>query len=362
MDMPNTIPPALSQELLEEKYLMASEKSLANFSFYMGTSNDNVDEVLKTDPEKVCGIKIFMGASTGNLLVDDPGTLEALFRNARTLIAVHCEDEEIIRKNSALYREEYGEDVPIEMHPRIRSEEACYRSSSLAVGLARKHNTRLHILHLSTANEMILFEEDVPLAEKMITGEVCVHHLWFSEEDYREQGTRIKWNPAIKSVADRDALWQALKEGRLDVVATDHAPHTLEEKANTYFKAPSGGPLVQHSLVAMLEMGKKRDFPIEKVVEKMCHNPADCFGIKDRGYIRKGYFADLVIIDPESEWTVNKKNIHYKCGWSPFEGELFHSRVTHTFVNGRLVYDPDKELLDDVFDEKVRGERLTFKR
>lgn len=362
MDMPNTIPPALSRELLEEKYLMASEKSLANFSFYMGTSNENIDEVLQTDPSRVCGIKIFMGASTGNLLVDDPGTLETLFRNARALIAVHCEDEGTIRKNSELYRKKFGEDVPVEMHPRIRSEEACYRSSSLAAGLARKHNTRLHILHLSTANEMVLFEEDVPLREKMITGEVCVHHLWFSEEDYREYGNRIKWNPAIKSAADREALWQALKEDRLDVVATDHAPHTLEEKSNTYFKSPSGGPLVQHSLVAMLEMGKKRDYPIEKVVEKMCHAPADCFGIEDRGYIREGYFADLVIVDPGSEWTVGKKNILYKCGWSPFEGELFHSRITHTFVNGRLVYDPDKELLNDVFDEKIRGQRLTFKR
>jgi dihydroorotase len=362
MDMPNTMPPALSQELLEEKYLMASEKSLANFSFYMGTSNENIEEVLKTDPARNCGIKIFMGASTGNLLVDDPETLDTLFKDAPALVAVHCEDESTIRKNAARFREKYGDDIPVEFHPEIRSEEACYRSSSLAVSLARKYGTRLHVLHLSTANEMVLFEEKVPLKEKQITGEVCVHHLWFSDEDYKKLGTKIKWNPAIKSVADRDALWQALKEGRLDVVATDHAPHTLEEKSNTYFKAPSGGPLVQHSLVAMLEMGRQRDFPIEKVVEKMCHAPAECFGIENRGYIREGYYADLVMVDPENEWKVSTDNIFYKCGWSPFENTTFHSRITHTFVNGRLVYDAGKELLDDVFDEKVRGERLTFKR
>jgi len=362
MEMPNTMPPALSQELLEEKYLMASKKSLVNFSFYMGTSNENIDEVLKTDPAKNCGIKIFMGASTGNLLVDDPDTLDALFKNAPVLIAVHCEDESTIKENTDRFREKHGDDIPVEFHPQIRSEEACYRSSSLAVSLARKHGTRLHVLHLSSANEMVLFEDDVPLMEKQITGEVCVHHLWFSDEDYKKLGAKIKWNPAIKSAADRDALWQALKEGRLDVVATDHAPHTLEEKSNTYFKAPSGGPLVQHSLVAMLEMGRKRDFPIEKVVEKMCHAPADCFGIENRGYIREGYFADLVLVDPDSEWKVSPDNILYKCGWSPFENVTFHSRITHTFVNGRLVFDADRKLLDDIFDEKVRGERLTFNR
>ncbi len=362
MEMPNTMPPALSQELLEEKYLMASEKSLANFSFYMGTSNENIDEVLKTDPAKHCGIKIFMGASTGNLLVDNPETLDTLFKKAPTLVAVHCEDESTIKENSARFKKKYGDDIPVEFHPEIRSEEACYRSSSLAVSLARKHNTRLHVLHLSTANEMVLFEEDVPLKEKRITGEACVHHLWFSDEDYKKLGAKIKWNPAIKSAADRDALWQALKEGRLDVVATDHAPHTLEEKSDTYFKAPSGGPLVQHSLTAMIEMGRQRDFPIEKVVEKMCHAPADCFGIEERGYIREGYYADLVLVDPDSEWKVSPDNILYKCGWSPFENVTFHSRITHTFVNGRLVFDADRKLLDDVFDEKVRGERLTFNR
>lgn len=362
MEMPNTMPPALTQELLEEKYLMASEKSLANFSFYMGTSNENIDEVLKTDPAKHCGIKIFMGASTGNLLVDNPETLDTLFKNAPTLLAVHCEDESTIKENAARFRKKYGDDIPVEFHPEIRSEEACYRSSSLAVSLAGKHGTRLHVLHLSTANEIVLFKEDVPLKEKKITGEVCVHHLWFSDEDYKRLGAKIKWNPAIKSPADRDALWQALKEGRLDVVATDHAPHTLEEKSNTYFKAPSGGPLVQHSLTAMIEMGRQRDFPIEKVVETMCHAPADCFGIEERGYIREGYYADLVLVDPESEWKVSSGNILYKCGWSPFENVTFHSRITHTFVNGRLVYDADKELLEDIFDEKVRGERLTFNR
>ncbi len=362
MEMPNTMPPALSQELLEEKYLMASEKSLANFSFYMGTSNENIDEVLKTDPAKHCGIKIFMGASTGNLLVDNPETLDTLFKKAPTLVAVHCEDESTIKENSARFKKKYGDDIPVEFHPEIRSEEACYRSSSLAVSLARKHNTRLHVLHLSTANEMVLFEEDVPLKEKRITGEACVHHLWFSDEDYKKLGAKIKWNPAIKSAADRDALWQALKEGRLDVVATDHAPHTLEEKSDTYFKAPSGGPLVQHSLTAMIEMGRQRDFPIEKVVEKMCHAPADCFGIEERGYIREGYYADLVLVDPDSEWKVSPDNILYKCGWSPFENVTFHSRITHTFVNGRLVFDADRKLLEDVFDEKVRGERLTFNR
>lgn len=362
MEMPNTRPPALTQELLEEKFLMASEKSLANFSFYMGTSNDNLDEVLRTDPRRVCGIKVFMGASTGNLLVDDPATLEVIFRDAPTLVAVHCEDEETIKRNTDLFREKYGEDVPVSFHPEIRSDEACYRSSSLAVGLARKHNTRLHVLHLSTANEMVLFEEDIPPGEKRITAEVCVHHLWFTDKDYDRLGTRIKWNPAIKSEADREALWQALGEDRLDVIATDHAPHTLDEKSGTYFEAPSGGPLVQHSLVAMLEMASKRDYPIEEVVRKMCHAPADCFQIENRGYIREGYFADLVLIDPQSEWKVEKENLLYKCGWSPFEGETFNSRVTHTFVNGRLVYDADREILDNTFDDTFRGSRLTFNR
>jgi dihydroorotase len=356
MEMPNTIPPVLTQELLEEKYKIAAKKSLANFSFYMGTSNDNADEVLKTNPENVCGVKIFLGASTGNLLVDDNKTLNRLFAESKMLIATHCEDENIIRQNTAIFREKFGEDIPVEMHPHIRSREACLKSSAFAVNLAKKYGTRLHVLHLSTAEEMHLFDSQIPLHEKKITAEVCVHHLWFEEKDYLTHGTRIKWNPAIKSANDKEALFKALLDNKLDVVATDHAPHTLEEKNNTYFKAPSGGPLVQHSLQAMLEFYLQGRISLEKIVEKMCHAPAICFQVRNRGFIRPGYFADLVLVDINTTFTVNGANILYKCGWSPFEGNTFNSTITHTFVNGNLVY--EKGVIHDI----ARGMRLQFDR
>lgn len=338
MEMPNTKPNTLTQELLEDKYQLAAEKSIANYSFYMGASNDNLEEVLKTNPQNVCGVKVFMGSSTGNMLVDERSTLEGLFSKVKMLIATHCEDEQTIRANEAKARSEYGENVPIDMHPEIRSAEACYLSSSLAVELAKKHNTRLHILHLSTAREMDLFRNNIPLKDKRITAEVCIHHLWFSHEDYAEKGTLIKWNPAVKTATDRDAIMQAVLDDRVDIIATDHAPHTLEEKQNTYFNAPSGGPLVQHGLLAMMELVKQGKISVEKVVEKMCHNPAILFNVKDRGYIREGYYADLVLLDPNAPWTVGKSNVLAKCGWSPFEGQEFSARVTHTLVNGNLVY------------------------
>lgn len=356
MEMPNTVPNTLTQELLEEKYRMASEKSLANYSFYMGASNDNLAEIVKTDPRTVCGIKVFMGASTGNMLVDKAETLEGIFRDAPVLVAVHCEDEATIRKNTALMREKYGEEIPLELHPLIRSREACYKSSALAVELARKFNTRLHILHLSTADEMQLLSDAPADGNKRITAEVCVHHLWFSDQDYTRLGARIKWNPAIKSAADREALMQALLDGRIDVVATDHAPHTLQEKSNPYFSCPSGGPLVQHSLVAMLELSRAGKITPELVVEKMCHAPARIFGVDRRGYIREGYHADLVLIDPDAPWEVRPDNIHYKCGWSPLEGEIFHSRITHTFVGGHLAWH------NGSFDNSKPGSRLLFNR
>lgn len=356
MEMPNTKPNALTQELLEDKYGLAGKKSIANYSFYMGASNDNLDEVLKTNPENVCGVKVFMGSSTGNMLVDERSTLEGLFSKVDMLIATHCEDEQTIRTNEARARAEYGEEVPISMHPEIRSAEACYISSSLAVDLAKKYNTRLHILHLSTAMELDLFDNSIPLNEKHITAEACVHHLWFSHKDYAEKGSLIKWNPAIKSAADRDAILRAVLDNRIDVIATDHAPHTWEEKQNTYFKAPSGGPLVQHSLVVMLQMVKQGKITIEKVVEKMCHNPAILFGVKERGYIREGYKADLVLVNPNASWTVGKNNILAKCGWSPFEGQEFFSMVTNTWVNGNLVYENGRVI------EGTNGQRLIFKR
>lgn len=356
MEMPNTRPNTLTQELLEDKYRLASEKSIANYSFYMGASNDNLDEVLKTDPRQVCGVKVFMGSSTGNMLVDSRTTLEGLFSKVDLLIATHCEDEATIRANEAKARAEYGEDVPIEMHPVIRSAEACYLSSSLAVELAQKYGTRLHILHLSTAKEMELFRNDIPLEEKRITAEACVHHLWFSHQDYAEKGTLIKWNPAVKTAADREALLAAVLDDRIDVIATDHAPHTSKEKDHSYFKAPSGGPLVQHSLVTMLELVKKGKISIEKVVEKMCHNPANMFTVEDRGFIREGYYADLVLVDPEADWEVNKNNILAKCGWSPFEGQKFSNKVIKTWVNGNLVFDRGQII------EGVGGRRLMFKR
>jgi dihydroorotase len=361
MDMPNTNPQTLTQQLLEEKYKIGADRSLANYSFYMGASNDNVDEILKTDPENVCGLKIFMGASTGNMLVDNPQTLENIFSKVKFLVAVHCEDEPTIRANMEHFRGLYGEDVPIVAHPLIRSEEACYRSSAFAVQLAGKYDTRLHVLHLSTANEMVLFTNDVPLEEKRITAEVCVHHLWFSDNDYLTLGNKIKWNPAIKSAHDRESLWKALLEDKIDIIATDHAPHTIEEKANTYFKAPSGGPLVQHSLPAMLDFYKQGRLSLEKVVEKMCHAPAVCFRVEKRGFIREGYWADLVLIDTDSPWEVRPSNIYYKCGWSPFEEHTFSSAITHTLVNGNLVYEADPQVLNGNFDESVRGMRLKFK-
>jgi dihydroorotase len=356
MEMPNTSPQTTTQSLLEAKYIRGSECSPANYSFYIGATNDNLDEILKTDPKTICGIKVFMGASTGNMLVDNPVTLEGIFKDAPTLVAVHCEDESIIRRNTEQYRSVYGEDIPIAFHPNIRSEEACYKSSSLAVDLASKYGTRLHILHLSTAKELGLFNNTINRTDKKITAEVCVHHLWFKDTDYQHYGARIKWNPAVKTESDRDALRKALKTGLLDVVATDHAPHTIEEKANTYFKCPSGGPLVQHSLVAMLEMCKQGVFTPELVVDKMCHAPADLYKIDKRGYIKEGYFADLVIINPNSDWQVEKSNILYKCGWSPFEGTQFNTQVTHTFVNGYLAFE-NGEMKDF-----KPGKRLSFNR
>lgn len=356
MDMPNTIPQTTTQALLEAKYQHAAGISLANYSFYMGATNTNVEELLKTNPALVCGIKIFMGSSTGNMLVDNPESLRAIFSQTPMLIAVHCEDENIVRKNTEAARTRFGEDVPVYLHPVIRDEEACYKSSHLAIDLATKYGSRLHILHLSTARELELFTADIPSAEKQITAEVCVHHLLFDNRDYFTRGNLVKWNPAIKTAHDREALMQGLISGKIDVVATDHAPHTLEEKQNTYFKAPSGGPLVQHSLVAMLEFCRKGILTPEQVVDKMCHAPAMLFKINRRGFIRKGYFADLVIVDPNDPWTVGSQNLLYKCGWSPLEGMTFSSRVTHTFVNGTLVYDNGN------FVSSQKGMRLVFDR
>lgn len=353
MEMPNTKPQATTQTELAKKYARAAEVSAVNYSFYMGATNDNLDEVLKTDPTEVCGIKVFMGSSTGNMLVDDSKTLSEIFKHAPTLVATHCEDEEIIRRNTEIYRQKYGEIVPISRHPRIRSAEACFKSSSKAVELARKFDTRLHVLHLSTADEMQLFDAG-PVKNKKITAEVCVHHLWFEEKDYIAYGTRIKWNPAVKSANDRAALWEALLNDKIDVIATDHAPHTLDEKSNAYFKAPSGGPLVQHSLTAMLEFVRQGKLTVEKVVEKMCHAPADLFRIDRRGYIRAGYYADLVLVNPDKKWTVCRENLFYKCCWSPFEGTEFSNQVSKTFVNGELAYDRGE------IKKEVRGKQLKF--
>ena len=356
MEMPNTKPQTLTQELLEQKYQRAKDVSLANYSFFMGASNDNLEEVLKTDPKNVGAIKIFMGSSTGNMLVDDKSVLEKIFEKSKMLIAVHCEDEATIQQNTAHYKSIYGEDVPIEMHPKIRSDEACYKSSSMAIELAKKYNTRLHVFHLSTAKEMELFRNDIPLEEKRITAEVCIHHLWFDDSQYADKGTHIKWNPAVKSKADKEAIFEALLDDRIDIIATDHAPHTLEEKNNTYFNAPSGGPLVQHALVAMLELYHQGKIRLEKIIEKMCHAPAICFQVENRGFIREGYAADLVLVEIDNPWQVNKDNILYKCAWSPFEGNTFRSRVTHTWVNGHLAYQ------NGTFDESQKGHRLTFDR
>lgn len=354
MEMPNTVPPTFTHQLLEDKYQIASKNSLANYSFFIGASHDNLDEVLKTDATKVCGLKIFMGSSTGNLLVDDPKVLEEIFSKVPFLIAAHCEDEPTIRKNTEDYRNKYGEDLPIEYHPLIRSEEACYLSSSFAVNLAKKHGTRFHVLHISTAKETLLFDDKTPLEKKKVTAEACVHHLWFNHDDYKRLGTKIKWNPAIKTPLDQKAIMIALLNDYIDVIATDHAPHTIEEKKNTYFKAPSGGPLIQHSLVAMLEFYHRGEIPLEKIVQKMCHNPAILFRVQERGFIREGYFADLVLVDLNMPWEVNPGNILSKCGWSPFEGETFRSKVSHTFVSGHLAY------AEGVLNENQPGKRLLF--
>lgn len=354
MEMPNTRPQTINLEELEAKYRRAAEVSMSNYSFYLGATNDNIGELEKLDPRRHCGVKVFMGSSTGNMLVDDREALENIFKSAPGLIATHCEDEATIRENMRQYRERFGENVPVQLHPVIRSGEACYLSSSLAVELAQKHGSRLHVLHISTARELDLFEQGTDFDKKRITAEVCVHHLWFHDADYENKGTLIKWNPAVKTLHDRDSLMAALLNDKLDVVATDHAPHTIEEKQSKYFEAPSGGPMVQHSLVAMLELVRQKKLSLNKVVEKMCHAPARLFGIRDRGFIAPGYKADLVLVDPHREWTVAHRNLLYKCGWSPMEGETFHSSVTHTWVNGRLAFK------EGMFNEMVRGERLEF--
>lgn len=356
MEMPNTNPPAFTQSLLADKYQIASRDSLANYSFFMGTSNDNLEEVLKTDIKTVCGLKIFMGSSTGNLLVDDPKILESVFSRFPSIIATHCEDEPSIRKNLADYKEKYGDTCPVTYHPLIRNEDACYKSSSYAIGLAKKHGTRLHILHISTAKETHLFDNTLPLEKKKITAEACIHHLWFNDADYARLGMNIKWNPAIKKASDQSEILKALLDNRIDVIATDHAPHTIEEKQQGYFQAPSGGPLVQHSIVAMLEMQRQGKIMLEQVVQKMSHNVAILFQIDRRGFIREGYYADLVLVNPNQPWTVKRENILAKCGWSPFEGQTFQSAVTHTWISGHLAYAEGK------FNESKMGERMAFNR
>ncbi len=357
IEMPNTNPQATTIALLEDKFDIAAKTSWANYSFMFGGTNDNIEEILKVDSTKVAGLKLFLGSSTGNMLVDDPKILEEIFSKTDLLISAHCEDETTIKENLAKYIAEYGEDIPIEMHHKIRSEEACYLSSSNAIKLAKKTGARLHVFHLSTAKETELFSNKIPLAEKKITSEVCVHHLWFSEEDYKTKGTKIKWNPAVKTAKDRDGLLKALLDDRIDVIATDHAPHTLEEKNNKYLDAPSGGPLVQHALVALLEMYHKGKISLEKIVEKTAHNPAILFQIENRGFIREGYKADLVLVDLNAPWMVKKENILYKCGWSPFEGTIFKSRIISTMVNGILVYENSK-----LASKRGKPERLSFNR
>ncbi|MFV0365095.1 MAG: dihydroorotase [Mangrovibacterium sp.] len=352
MEMPNTTPQATTLEELEKKYARAAEVSAVNYSFYLGATNDNMQEVERMNPRQVCGLKVFMGSSTGNMLVDKDQALADIFQNAPSIVTTHCEDETIIRKNMDEFQAKYGDNMPIGMHAKIRNAEACYKSSARAVELAARYGTRLHVLHLSSAKEMSLFEPG-NVKDKHITAEVCVHHLWFDKSDYEKYGTRIKWNPAIKSAADRNELWKALRDNRIDVVATDHAPHTQEEKNNNYWKAPSGGPLVQHSLVAMLELGKQNNFSVERVVERMCHAPAELYRVENRGFIRAGYYADLVLVNPKSEWTVSKENIAYKCQWSPFEGTSFSHEIDTVFVNGQIGYRQS-----EFFPTKAK--RLTF--
>ncbi len=356
MEMPNTVPNTLTQSLLADKYEIASKTSAANYSFFMGAGNDNLDEVLKTDPRTVCGIKVFMGSSTGNMLVDNEKTLEGIFSRAPILVAVHCEDEATIRENAANFKALYGDNLSPEMHPQIRTADACYKSSSFAVELAKKHNTRLHILHISSALETHLFENTLPLSEKRITAEACIHHLWFSDKDYAKKGNWIKWNPAIKSGEDREAVFNALLDDRIDIIATDHAPHTIEEKSQPYINAPSGGPLVQHALIAMLQLFEQGKISLEKIAEKMAHNPAICFQIEKRGFIREGYWADLVLVDLAKPTEVKRGNVLSKCGWSPFEGLIFSASIDTTIVSGRIAYQNGKVVESGV------GERLMFER
>ena len=356
MEMPNTVPNALTQQLLQDKYDIAAKNSPANYSFFMGASNDNLDEVLRTDAKNVCGIKVFMGSSTGNMLVDNPTTLEHLFAQSPMLIATHCEDEATIKSNLEHYKQLLGENIPVRLHPVIRSAEACYLSSSMAVELAKKHNTRLHILHISTAKETNLFSNNIPLADKRITAEACIHHLWFTDADYETKGNLIKWNPAVKTEADRDEILKAVLDGRIDVIATDHAPHTLEEKAQPYLQAPSGGPLVQHALPAMLELYHHGKITLEQIAEKMAHNVATIFQIEKRGFIREGYWADMALVNLNNPWQVNKGNILYKCGWSPFEGSTFKAKVISTIVSGNLVYENGSLVSEQ------SGQRMTFNR
>jgi len=356
MEMPNTVPNTLTQTLLQDKYDIAAQRSLANYSFFMGASNDNIDEVLRTDAQNVCGIKVFMGSSTGNMLVDNPTTLENLFSKSPMLIATHCEDEATIQSNLAHYKQVFGENVPVRLHPKIRSEEACYLSSSMAVALAKKHNARLHILHISTEKETHLFDNTTPLKDKRITAEACVHHLWFSSEDYETKGNLIKWNPAVKTAKDREGILKAVLDGRIDVIATDHAPHTIEEKAQSYLQAPSGGPLVQHALPALLELYHHGKITLEQIAEKTAHNVATCFQIAKRGFIREGYYADLALVNLNKPWQVNKSNILYKCGWSPFEGSTFRSEIAHTIVSGKLAWS------NGAFVSDSSGMRMSFER
>ncbi len=356
MEQPNTIPQATTIEKLEEKFAIASETSYANYSFLFGGTNTNLEELKRLDKNACSGVKLFLGSSTGNMLVDDEEVLEKIFRSTEMVISTHCEDETTIKNNLATYKAKYGDDIPVKNHPLIRSAEACYLSSSKAIALAKKTGARLHVFHLSTAKEMDLFRNDIPLEDKKITAEVCIHHLWFSDADYDTKGTLIKWNPAVKTAADRSKLWEALLDDRIDVIATDHAPHLLSEKDNVYTKAPSGGPLVQHALVAMLEKHKEGLISLEKMVEKMCHNPAKLFDIKKRGYIREGYYADLVLADMNKSWLATPDSNFYKCGWSPFDGYTFGSQITHTFVNGHLAYENGK------LSEERNAKRLTFNR
>ncbi|UIR56573.1 dihydroorotase [Sphingobacterium sp. SRCM116780] len=357
MEMPNTVPNTLTQILLQDKYDIAARSALANYSFFMGAANDNLEEVLKTNPRDVCGVKIFMGSSTGNMLVDNERALEGIFANSPTLIATHCEDEATIQANLAQFKEKYGEEgLTIDMHPLIRSAEACYLSSSKAIELAKKNNTRLHILHISTAKETTLFRNDIPLAEKRITAEACIHHMWFSDVDYATKGNFIKWNPAVKTANDRDQIVKAVLDGHIDVIATDHAPHTLAEKSQSYSAAPSGGPLIQHALQALLDMYHDGKMTLEQIVQKSAHNTAICFQIEERGFIREGYWADLVLVDLNKPYTVTKSNILSKCGWSPFEDHTFKSSIEYTIVSGKLAYSKGSLI------EYGYGQRMLFNR